>query len=32
MKKIFNIISLLAVSVAILSGCKDELVDTNQYA
>ncbi|MGM9738943.1 MAG: IPT/TIG domain-containing protein [Candidatus Cryptobacteroides sp.] len=32
MKKIFNIISLLAVSSAILSGCKDELVDTNQYA
>ena len=32
MKKIFNIISLLAVSVAILSGCKDELVDTKQYA
>ncbi|MGM9786236.1 MAG: IPT/TIG domain-containing protein, partial [Candidatus Cryptobacteroides sp.] len=32
MKKIFNIISLLAASVAILSGCKNELVDTNQYA
>ena len=32
MKKIFNIISLLAVSVAVLSGCKNELLDTNQYA
>ena len=32
MKKIFNIISLLAVSAAILSGCKNEELDTNQYA
>ena len=31
MKKIFNIISLLAISAAVFSGCKDELVDTNQY-
>lgn len=32
MKKIFNIFSLIAVSAALLCGCKGELVDTNQYA
>ncbi|MGM9793702.1 MAG: IPT/TIG domain-containing protein, partial [Candidatus Cryptobacteroides sp.] len=32
MKKIFNIISLLAISAAIFSGCKEEALDTNQYA
>lgn len=32
MKKFFKIFSLLAVSAALFSGCKNEVLDTNQYA
>ncbi len=32
MKKIFNVLALSAMCLTLLSGCKDELVSTDQYA